>query len=198
MAEASPPSRPIATGALRRVYEKRVGARAASPSKRRTPAPEVETESESEGDAEEVDDALATSPRKPRAPRSQTTNTSHHYTLNMPSPAAAPPDTPYVLLGCVAFFYRFVPGMRRMRLALRECISRLRPLHEDGRGLDIAHIGRDSGDIGIVPSRLSRESDLTHGCSSFGLQYRHRSAAHPCLEPRLPCVLWVFLASWCH
>ncbi|KAI0035277.1 Di-sulfide bridge nucleocytoplasmic transport domain-containing protein [Vararia minispora EC-137] len=104
MAEASPPSRPIATGALRRVYEKRVGRRrSASPSKRRAPVVESASESEDDAEADEVADALATSPRKARAPRTQ--NTSHHYTLNMSSPAVAQPDTPYVLLGYLQFFF---------------------------------------------------------------------------------------------
>jgi len=120
MAEASPPTaRPIATGALRRVFRQRNDARrAGSPTKRRPVTVESESEGESDSDGETEDAggavAITSSPRKARAGR--TMNTSHHYTLNMPSPTAAPPDTPYVLLGCV---------LAALLLHLSLCMSRL-------------------------------------------------------------------------
>ncbi|KZV74786.1 hypothetical protein PENSPDRAFT_601111 [Peniophora sp. CONT] len=93
MADASPDQprrREIATGALRRVYRQRAGG---SPRKR---AVIIESESESDGE-DEVDDELATSPRKPRNPRTHTT--SHHYTLNMQPPAAPVRDLSVQLVG---------------------------------------------------------------------------------------------------
>ncbi|KAI0310998.1 Di-sulfide bridge nucleocytoplasmic transport domain-containing protein [Amylostereum chailletii] len=123
MAEPSPPraaegdrARPVALGGMRRVFK----ARQASPRKgttmqvavaRRRARVEEETDEEhGDGGDTEVDDASEDegkgSPRKARAlARALARTTSHHYTLNMPSPAVPSLDTPYVLLGYLQFFF---------------------------------------------------------------------------------------------
>ncbi|KAI0063139.1 hypothetical protein BV25DRAFT_449112 [Artomyces pyxidatus] len=91
MADASPPKREeraVALGAVRRVFRSR--------QRRRERARESDESGSDESEAEEQE-----SPRK-RAARVQ--KTSHHYTLNMPSPSARN-ETPYVLLGYLQFFF---------------------------------------------------------------------------------------------
>jgi hypothetical protein len=76
--------RPMALGALRRVYNRRQKSRI------NKSLPRQRSSSEDEGpDFSEDDDGLAP----------VTQNTANHYTLNMPAPAASPSEVPYVLLG---------------------------------------------------------------------------------------------------
>jgi hypothetical protein len=82
---SSDSSRPVAAGALRRVYNRRKRGDTRSRSRR---AGQDEDTSNSESDGEE-DDRIA---RRPKS-------TSNHYTLNMPAPAPPTSETPYVLLG---------------------------------------------------------------------------------------------------
>ena len=85
--------RPVATGGLRRVYHQRrkrqenrlLGAR------NRRAGDEDEVASDSESEEEGTVTPL-------------TQNTSNHYTLNMPAPAPAQSDLPYILLGYSYFF----------------------------------------------------------------------------------------------
>lgn len=78
--------RPMALGALRRVYHQRRGSRMSKTSHlRRGP------EGEDEGFDSGSDEGGEVGPI--------TQNTSNHYTVNMPAPASAPSEAPYVLLG---------------------------------------------------------------------------------------------------
>jgi hypothetical protein len=97
MAEPSPPKpqeagndgrRTMALGAVRRVYKSRQKAR----SRALTHAIE-ENSGESSGSDDGSDDERFKS-RQPHVRK-----LSHHFTLNMPSPAPLKADTPYVLLG---------------------------------------------------------------------------------------------------
>ncbi|KAF7785096.1 hypothetical protein Agabi119p4_1261 [Agaricus bisporus var. burnettii] len=82
--------RPMALGALRRVYNRRQKSRISKSRLRQR------SNSEDEGpDLSEDDDEIA--------PLTQ--NTSNHYTLNMPAPAASSSEAPYVLLGYLQFFF---------------------------------------------------------------------------------------------
>lgn len=82
--------RPVAVGALRRVYNSRRRARERG-LLRLTSRKGNGADDDSDEDSSDDDGALAP----------VTQNTSHHYTLNMPGSAAAQSDLPYVLLGCV-------------------------------------------------------------------------------------------------
>ncbi|KAL1658870.1 Di-sulfide bridge nucleocytoplasmic transport domain-containing protein [Schizophyllum commune] len=100
MAEASPSrpedTRPVAAGALRRVYK----ARQKSRDTRITRVKDNDDEDESEdSDEEEKGGRLRTRRAK------GTLQTSNHYTLNMPSPEAPKSETPYILLGYLQFFF---------------------------------------------------------------------------------------------
>ncbi|TFY53504.1 hypothetical protein EVG20_g10082 [Dentipellis fragilis] len=114
MAELSPPKpeekekekekeseggRSVAVGAMRRVFKSRQGARERLALKSTRRRADGEDEDASSGSENESDDGRS-SPRKSRVQ-----NLSHHYTLNVPSPAAPHTDTPYVLLGYLQFFF---------------------------------------------------------------------------------------------
>ncbi|KAI0043895.1 hypothetical protein FA95DRAFT_1574831 [Auriscalpium vulgare] len=106
MGEASPlqaeAERPVALGAMRRVYKARVGRRV----RRRRREEEEDASEESEGSASEDGDAAGAVGRRSASPRkARVQKTSHHYTLNMPSPSAGRTDTPYMLLGYLQFFF---------------------------------------------------------------------------------------------
>jgi hypothetical protein len=97
MAEPSPPKpqeagmegrRTMALGAVRRVFKSRQKARS------RAHAHAVE---ENSGGSSASDDGSDDEHFKSRQPHVR--KLSHHYTLNMPSPAPLKTDTPYVLLG---------------------------------------------------------------------------------------------------
>jgi hypothetical protein len=100
MAEPSPPKpsletgadgrRTMALGAVRRVFRSRQKARS------RALAHAVE---ENSGESSASDDGSDEERFKSRPPHVR--KLSHHYTLNMPSPAPLKTDTPYVLLGQV-------------------------------------------------------------------------------------------------
>jgi hypothetical protein len=81
-------ARPIAIGALRRVYKARHKAGPSNLSLVSTRGGENGDEEDDENDDEE---------EEPRTPVAQTM--SNHYTLNLPAPLLPKPDTPYVLLG---------------------------------------------------------------------------------------------------
>ncbi|EKM60451.1 uncharacterized protein PHACADRAFT_82283 [Phanerochaete carnosa HHB-10118-sp] len=100
MTEASPPQKPeegrggdrkIALGGLKRVYKSRQKLREQS----RLGQVKARVEVAEESDAESEDEVVS--------PIAQ--NTSNHYTLNLPAPAAPRSDTPYVLLGYLQFFF---------------------------------------------------------------------------------------------
>ena len=87
--------RPVATGGLRRVFKQRNKRHDSSLTVQRHRLPEEsDAFSASESDSDD---------EKPVGPVNQ--RTSHHYTLNMPAPAPAPSELPYILLGQV-----FYPG----------------------------------------------------------------------------------------
>ncbi|KZT42744.1 hypothetical protein SISSUDRAFT_1040988 [Sistotremastrum suecicum HHB10207 ss-3] len=104
MGEVSPPkpvgdeesekSRPIATGAIRRVFRKR-SAREKQRRGRRDGDEETEEETESEDDS---------SVSRRRRPVKSTSNTNH-YTLNLPGPAPHPSDLPYTLAKYTQFAF---------------------------------------------------------------------------------------------
>lgn len=83
-------NRPVALGALRRVYKQRRRTRGRS----RRPDDHDDSGLGSTSEEDE-DDRVALRPTK----------TSNHYTLNMPGPAPAPSETPYLLLGYLQFFF---------------------------------------------------------------------------------------------
>lgn len=100
MAEPSPPKpqetgadgrRTMSLGAVRRVFKSRQKARG------RTLGQTVEEESSGESCLGSDDDGSDKEHFKSRQPLVR--KLSHHYTLNMPSPAPLKADTPYVLLG---------------------------------------------------------------------------------------------------
>jgi len=104
MAEPSPPKpqeagndgrRTMALGAVRRVYKSRQ-----TKARSRTPAHAVE---ENSGESSGSDDGSDDGRFKSRQPHVR--KLSHHFTLNMPSPAPLKTDTPYVLLGYLQFFF---------------------------------------------------------------------------------------------
>jgi len=78
-------SRPVASGALRRVFKQR---EKRSRSRRRRVNNEDEQAGSSDGEDSEEE-----------GPKALSRTTSNHYTLNMPAHPAPPSDTPYVLLG---------------------------------------------------------------------------------------------------
>ncbi|KAF9480426.1 hypothetical protein BDN70DRAFT_877564 [Pholiota conissans] len=81
--------RPVASGALRRVYRQRT-------KRLHTRRREREGEDASSGTDEESDEeGVAASTRK----------TSNHYTLNLPAHPAPQSDLPYILLGYLQFFF---------------------------------------------------------------------------------------------
>ncbi|KXN84802.1 Nucleus export protein brr6 [Leucoagaricus sp. SymC.cos] len=84
--------RPMALGALRRVYHRRHGSRISKSSRSHPRAGD-----EDEGFDSGIDEGDELGPI--------TRNTSNHYTLNMPAPAPAPSQTPYVLLGYLQFLF---------------------------------------------------------------------------------------------
>jgi hypothetical protein len=99
MAEPSPPKpqeagldgrRTMALGAVRRVFKSRQKARS------RTHAHPHAVE-ENSGESSVSDDGSDDEHFK--SPQSHVRKLSHHYTVNMPSPAHLKTDTPYVLLG---------------------------------------------------------------------------------------------------
>ncbi|KAK7468461.1 hypothetical protein VKT23_002972 [Stygiomarasmius scandens] len=107
MPDASPPKQPeeptspetprserrvVATGGLRRVFQKRQKTRGS----RLALVRNCEPESENEDDYDQSDDEQL---------QSITQRTSNHYTLNMPSHTPSRSDTPYVLLGYLQFFF---------------------------------------------------------------------------------------------
>ncbi|KAI0252661.1 Di-sulfide bridge nucleocytoplasmic transport domain-containing protein [Lactifluus subvellereus] len=103
MAEPSPPKpletgmdgrRTMALGAVRRVFKSRQKARS------RVLAHTVEENSE---ESSASDDGSGDERIKSRQPQVQ--KLSHHYTVNMSSPAPLQTDTPYVLLGYLQFFF---------------------------------------------------------------------------------------------
>ncbi|KAJ3562876.1 hypothetical protein NP233_g9302 [Leucocoprinus birnbaumii] len=102
--------RPIALGALRRVYHRRHGSRAPKSSRRHQKSPNEDLES---GSDSETDDQVA--------PITQ--RTSNHYTVNMPPPAPAPSETPYVLLGYLQFFFNLSLVLLFLYLALQFIIT---------------------------------------------------------------------------
>jgi hypothetical protein len=82
--------RPVSTGVMRRVFKSRMQARGAPrPLVVRSQEGDLASGSESEDENGDVIAPL-------------THNTSHHYTLNIPTPPVPQSDTPYILLGCVA------------------------------------------------------------------------------------------------
>ncbi|KAL1738633.1 hypothetical protein HDZ31DRAFT_16584, partial [Schizophyllum fasciatum] len=95
MAEASPPkpedTRPVAAGALRRVFKARQKSR-----DRRAARINDEDDADDSDDQDEGGKETRLSRAGP---------TSNHFTLNMPSPAAPQSDVPYVLLGYLQFFF---------------------------------------------------------------------------------------------
>jgi hypothetical protein len=99
MTELSPPKseennveggRPVATGALRRVFKSREKARSKNRLGLRLNAEEDNSGSESD--------------RHDGRMPPHTQNTSNHYTLNLPSAPAPQSDTPYILLGYVLVY----------------------------------------------------------------------------------------------
>ena len=80
--------RPLALGAMRRVYNSRRRARERN---------QVRRPNSGHDDAEDSDDDSDDEGKL--TPITQ--NTSNHYTLNLPGPAAAQSDLPYILLGYV-------------------------------------------------------------------------------------------------
>jgi len=101
MVDASPPSnrdnastktdRPVATGALRRVYKARHKTPGKSKLSRRMMVEDDESEGSEEGESDD-DEGQQLIP-----------NTSHHYTLNMASPEQPKAEGHAVLLGYVGF-----------------------------------------------------------------------------------------------
>lgn len=104
MAEASPPNleeasdglRAVALGGMKRVFKSRQKARERALQLVKKRSDDDGDESDDDGESESDRDAVQSSPRKSRVQK-----TSHHYTLNMPSPSAPHADTPYILLGSV-------------------------------------------------------------------------------------------------
>lgn len=108
MAEASPPNleeasdglRAVALGGMKRVFKSRQKARERALQLVKKRSDDDGDESDDDGESESDRDAVQSSPRKSRVQK-----TSHHYTLNMPSPSAPHADTPYILLGYLQFFF---------------------------------------------------------------------------------------------
>jgi hypothetical protein len=81
--------RPMALGALRRVYYQRHGSRFSKASRLRQMSGDEDKRTDSDSDDEDDFGPI-------------TQNTSNHYTLNMQAPVPAPSEKPYVLLGWVS------------------------------------------------------------------------------------------------
>lgn len=88
-------SRPVAGGALRRVYNRR---RRNYTRSRTRQSSEDHDDSGVGSTSDEEDDRVALRPQ----------STSNHYTLNLPAHPPQVSETPYVLLGCVAFVRLFI------------------------------------------------------------------------------------------
>ncbi|KAH9996622.1 Di-sulfide bridge nucleocytoplasmic transport domain-containing protein [Russula vinacea] len=87
--------RTMALGAVRRVYKSRQKARV-----RALGHTMEESNGESSSGSDDGSDEERSRSRQPHVRK-----LSHHYTLNMPSPAPQKADTPYVLLGYLQFFF---------------------------------------------------------------------------------------------
>ncbi|KAJ2914880.1 hypothetical protein MD484_g5540, partial [Candolleomyces efflorescens] len=87
--DGSESARPIALGALRRVFKQRKRTRG------RARRDEDHEDSGIGSDSEEEEDQVALRPQK----------TSNHYTLNLPALPPTPSETPYLLLGYLQFFF---------------------------------------------------------------------------------------------
>jgi hypothetical protein len=84
--------RPVATGGLRRVYNRR---------RKRQENRMVVARNRRVGDEDDIASGSETEEEGTLTPLTQ--NTSNHYTLNMPAPALAQSDLPYILLGYLPF-----------------------------------------------------------------------------------------------
>ena len=89
---SSSSSRPVATGAITRVFKSRQKEKQRLQTRRRTPHIEEEVEEEPSSEDDHVD-------------RPQKLVSNNHYTLHMPSPVLNHSDIPYLLLGFASYIY---------------------------------------------------------------------------------------------
>lgn len=88
--------RPVATGAMRRVYKQRVKPPSSKLRESRRQEDDLDSDPGSGSENDEDNGSIVPIRRQ---------NTSNHYTLNMPAHPTPQSDTPYILLGFV--FYVF-------------------------------------------------------------------------------------------
>ncbi len=100
--------RPMAVGALRRVFKKRHERAGSRVGRRRA---RVDDDESSEGESGEDDGYV------------HVQKTTNHYTLNMPGPAAPQSDLPYRLLGCVFCYMVLACAEFNGRMALAATCS---------------------------------------------------------------------------
>lgn len=149
--------RPMALGALRRVYHRRHGSHMSKSSRVRQ---RLAGDDEGFDSGSDVDDQVV--------PITQ--NTSNHYTVNMPSPAPAPSETPYVLLGYLQFFFNLSLVLLFLYLAFQFIVT----------------IQRD------VQHRISEYSqDIVQEIAMCSLQYRNNLCeASPIPAMIQQCAKW--------
>ncbi|TRM62936.1 Di-sulfide bridge nucleocytoplasmic transport domain-containing protein [Schizophyllum amplum] len=155
MAEASPPkpedTRPVAAGALRRVFKSRQKSRESRMARARD---------EDDGDVSSDEEGSASA---------MTQATSHHYTLNMPSPAPPQSDMPYILLGYLQFFFNLSLVLVFLYLVLQFILT----------------VQRD------VEQRISEYSmDIVQEISLCVGQYRNNGCDHPMPAMVTQCAHW--------
>lgn len=88
--------RPVATGAMRRVYNQRVKSPGSKIYGRRRQEGDLDSDPGSGSENDEDNGSIVPIRRQ---------NTSNHFTLNMPAHPAPQSDTPYILLGYLQFFF---------------------------------------------------------------------------------------------
>lgn len=92
--------RPVATGAMRRVYKQRVKPPSSKIYGRRKQEDDLDSDLGSGSENDEDNGSVVPIGRQ---------NTSNHFTLNMPAHPAPQSDTPYILLGFVFNVFFQVP-----------------------------------------------------------------------------------------
>ncbi|EAU93327.2 nuclear membrane protein [Coprinopsis cinerea okayama7 len=154
--------RPVAPGALRRVYNRRTRSTARSRARNRSDSHDdsgVGSASE-EDDEEEDDRRLAIRPK----------STSNHYTLNLPAQPSPPSDLPYVLLGYTQFFFNLSLILMFLYLAVQFILTVQRDVEkrvtEYSQDIvqEIAMCATRYTDNGCATTRAP---DLLHKCAEY-------------------------------
>ncbi|KAK7059225.1 hypothetical protein VNI00_001852 [Paramarasmius palmivorus] len=163
-------SRVVATGGLRRVYQARQKAKHSRLAIARN------RENGSDGEDYDSDDDGAIIPH----------NTSNHYTLNMPSPAPPPSDTPYVLLGYLQFFFNFSLVLVFFYLLIQFIMTVQRDVEHR---ISEYSMGEDDFNYERL-AKANTMTDIVQEIATCALQYKNNNCASPIPAMIHQCGLW--------